>query len=214
MSRFAIECPRAGERRVGGARDDTWIALVSPPQREQVKKVICACRRQRRNGRSRERGRRAVPPESSPNANRDQKQRADRRQSFNCILARVGHYGDAARIVGRGRFRRHARTSLRFDRALYHCCRHEDLPTESGGIPGVARPRRAHGAHEAHFHRAGALANPHPSGRVWGTARQTSERVPIERAKFRAAHHAVRPGECMCREWQKRARKTSTTRFV
>ena len=42
-----------------------------------------------------------------------------------------------------------------------------------------------------------------PSGRVLGTARQTSERVPIERAKFRAAHHAVRPGECMCREWQK-----------
>ena len=44
-----------------------------------------------------------------------------------------------------------------------------------------------------------------PSGRVLGTARQTSERVPIERAKFRAAHHAVRPGECMCREWQKPA---------
>jgi hypothetical protein len=46
-----------------------------------------------------------------------------------------------------------------------------------------------------------------PSGRVLGTARQTSERVPIERAKFRAAHHAVRPGECMCREWQKPAGK-------
>src|SRR5450631_3923940 len=42
-----------------------------------------------------------------------------------------------------------------------------------------------------------------PSGRVLGTARQTGERVPIERAKFRAAHHAIRPGECMCREWQK-----------
>ncbi|MES1174927.1 MAG: hypothetical protein ABUL62_11435 [Myxococcales bacterium] len=42
-----------------------------------------------------------------------------------------------------------------------------------------------------------------PSGRVLGTARQTSERVPIEQTKFRAAHHAVRPGECMCREWQK-----------
>ena len=46
-----------------------------------------------------------------------------------------------------------------------------------------------------------------PSGRVLGTARQTSERVPIERTKFRAAHHAVRPGECMCREWQKPAGK-------
>lgn len=42
-----------------------------------------------------------------------------------------------------------------------------------------------------------------PSGRVLGTARQTGERIPIERAKFRAAHHAIRPGECMCREWQK-----------
>jgi hypothetical protein len=46
-----------------------------------------------------------------------------------------------------------------------------------------------------------------PSGRVLGTARQTGERVPIERAKFRAAHHAIRPGECMCREWQKPAGK-------
>src|SRR6478735_8392931 len=46
-----------------------------------------------------------------------------------------------------------------------------------------------------------------PSGRVLGTARQTSERIPIERTKFRAAHHAVRPGECMCREWQKPAGK-------
>jgi hypothetical protein len=44
-----------------------------------------------------------------------------------------------------------------------------------------------------------------PSGRVLGTARQTGERVPIERAKFRPAHHAIRPGECMCREWQKPA---------
>src|SRR5450432_2158051 len=42
-----------------------------------------------------------------------------------------------------------------------------------------------------------------PSGHILGTARQTSERVPIERAKPRAAHHAIRPGECMCREWQK-----------
>ena len=42
-----------------------------------------------------------------------------------------------------------------------------------------------------------------PSGRVLGTARQTGERIPIEQAKFRAAHHAIRPGECMCREWQK-----------
>jgi len=46
-----------------------------------------------------------------------------------------------------------------------------------------------------------------PSGRVLGTARQTGERIPIERAKFRAAHHAIRPGECMCREWQKPAGK-------
>ncbi|MEO8902755.1 MAG: hypothetical protein ABI627_14620 [Polyangiaceae bacterium] len=42
-----------------------------------------------------------------------------------------------------------------------------------------------------------------PSGHILGTARQSSERVPIERAKMRAAHHAIRPGECMCREWQK-----------
>jgi hypothetical protein len=44
-----------------------------------------------------------------------------------------------------------------------------------------------------------------PSGRVLGTARQTNERVPIEQTKLRGAHHAVRPGECMCREWQKPA---------
>jgi hypothetical protein len=48
-----------------------------------------------------------------------------------------------------------------------------------------------------------------PSGRVLGTARQTGERIPIERAKFRAAHHAVPPGECMCREWQKPAGQES-----
>ncbi len=42
-----------------------------------------------------------------------------------------------------------------------------------------------------------------PSGHILGTARQTNERVPIERAKSRAAHHVIRPGECMCREWQK-----------
>jgi hypothetical protein len=42
-----------------------------------------------------------------------------------------------------------------------------------------------------------------PSGHILGTARQSNERVPIERAKSRAAHHAIRPGECMCREWQK-----------
>jgi len=48
-----------------------------------------------------------------------------------------------------------------------------------------------------------------PSGRVLGTARQTGERIPIERAKFRAAHHAVAPGECMCREWQKPAGQES-----
>jgi len=42
-----------------------------------------------------------------------------------------------------------------------------------------------------------------PSGHILGTARETNERVPIERAKVRAAHHAIKPGECMCREWQK-----------
>jgi hypothetical protein len=42
-----------------------------------------------------------------------------------------------------------------------------------------------------------------PCGHILGTARQSNERVPIERAKSRAAHHAIRPGECMCREWQK-----------
>jgi hypothetical protein len=42
-----------------------------------------------------------------------------------------------------------------------------------------------------------------PSAHILGTARQSSERVPIERAKARAAHHAIRPGEGMCREWQK-----------
>jgi hypothetical protein len=46
-----------------------------------------------------------------------------------------------------------------------------------------------------------------PSGHILGTARQSNERVPIERAKTRAAHHAIRPGECMCREWQKPAGK-------
>jgi len=39
-----------------------------------------------------------------------------------------------------------------------------------------------------------------PSGHILGTARQSNERVPIERAKTRAAHHAIKPGECMCRE--------------
>jgi hypothetical protein len=42
-----------------------------------------------------------------------------------------------------------------------------------------------------------------PSGVILGTARGTTERVPIERARIRGAHHAVSPGECVCREWQK-----------
>jgi hypothetical protein len=42
-----------------------------------------------------------------------------------------------------------------------------------------------------------------PRGLILGAARQSNERVPIERAKTRAAHHAIRPGEGMCREWQK-----------
>jgi len=46
-----------------------------------------------------------------------------------------------------------------------------------------------------------------PSGVILGTARGTSERVPIERARIRGAHHAVSPGECVCREWQKPAGK-------
>jgi hypothetical protein len=51
-----------------------------------------------------------------------------------------------------------------------------------------------------------------PSGHILGTARQSNERVPIERAKTRAAHHAIRPGECMCREGKsRRAKRTNTT---
>jgi hypothetical protein len=46
-----------------------------------------------------------------------------------------------------------------------------------------------------------------PSGVILGTARGTTERIPIERARFRGAHHAVSPGECVCREWQKPAGK-------
>jgi hypothetical protein len=42
-----------------------------------------------------------------------------------------------------------------------------------------------------------------PSGRILGTARRTSDRVPIEQARVRGAHHAVSPTECLCREWQK-----------
>jgi len=42
-----------------------------------------------------------------------------------------------------------------------------------------------------------------PSGVILGTARGVTERVPIERARIRGAHHAVSPGECVCREWQK-----------
>jgi len=42
-----------------------------------------------------------------------------------------------------------------------------------------------------------------PSGVILGTARGATERIPIERARIRGAHHAVSPGECVCREWQK-----------
>jgi hypothetical protein len=42
-----------------------------------------------------------------------------------------------------------------------------------------------------------------PSGVILGTARGVTERIPIERARIRGAHHAVSPGECVCREWQK-----------
>jgi hypothetical protein len=48
-----------------------------------------------------------------------------------------------------------------------------------------------------------------PGGRILGTARakDRSGRVPIEKAVLRRAHHAVSPGECICREWQKPAGK-------
>ena len=48
-----------------------------------------------------------------------------------------------------------------------------------------------------------------PSGRILGTNRDPdrSGRVPIEKSKTRGAHHAVSPGECVCREWQKPAGK-------
>jgi hypothetical protein len=44
-----------------------------------------------------------------------------------------------------------------------------------------------------------------PSGRILGTVRapEKSARVPIEKSIRRGAHHAVAPGECICREWQK-----------
>src|SRR6478609_8772246 len=42
-----------------------------------------------------------------------------------------------------------------------------------------------------------------PSGVILGTARGTTERIPIERSRLRGAHHAVSPAECVCREWQK-----------
>ena len=42
-----------------------------------------------------------------------------------------------------------------------------------------------------------------PSGVILGTARGNVERIPLERARIRGAHHAVSPGECVCREWQK-----------
>lgn len=48
-----------------------------------------------------------------------------------------------------------------------------------------------------------------PSGVILGTARATNDRVPIERARMRGAHHAVSPGECVCREWQKPEGKDS-----
>jgi hypothetical protein len=57
------------------------------------------------------------------------------------------------------------------------------------------------------FERHGTAQVRAPSGHILGTARKTGERVPIERSKVRPAHHAVRPGECMCREWQKPAGK-------
>jgi hypothetical protein len=48
-----------------------------------------------------------------------------------------------------------------------------------------------------------------PSGRILGTVRapEKSARVPIEKSTKRGAHHAVAPGECICREWQKPAGK-------
>jgi hypothetical protein len=48
-----------------------------------------------------------------------------------------------------------------------------------------------------------------PSGRILGTVRapEKSARVPIEKSTRRGAHHAVAPGECICREWQKPAGK-------
>lgn len=48
-----------------------------------------------------------------------------------------------------------------------------------------------------------------PSGRILGTVRapEKSARVPIEKSIKRGAHHAVTPGECICREWQKPAGK-------
>jgi hypothetical protein len=48
-----------------------------------------------------------------------------------------------------------------------------------------------------------------PSGRILGTVRapEKSARVPIEKSIKRGAHHAVAPGECICREWQKPAGK-------
>lgn len=48
-----------------------------------------------------------------------------------------------------------------------------------------------------------------PSGRILGTVRapEKSARVPIEKSIKRGTHHAVAPGECICREWQKPAGK-------
>lgn len=48
-----------------------------------------------------------------------------------------------------------------------------------------------------------------PSGRILGTVRspEHSQRIPIEKSIARGAHHAVAPGECICREWQKPAGK-------
>src|SRR6188768_2608857 len=42
-----------------------------------------------------------------------------------------------------------------------------------------------------------------PSGVILGTARGPIARVPLEQARIRGAHHAVSPGECVCREWQR-----------
>ena len=63
-------------------------------------------------------------------------------------------------VEGRTRVAPSPGSFLRFSDRLCQWWSHEHLPTESGGVPGVASPRRAHGAHEASFHRAWNRANP------------------------------------------------------